>query len=38
MQTPIIDFVDELPRTVNGKIRRVAIRQNDEEKNIDGLV
>ena len=34
----IIDYVDELPRTVNGKIRRVAIRQNDEEKNIDGLV
>ena len=34
----IIDYVDELPRTVNGKIRRVAIRQNDEKKNIDGLV
>lgn len=34
----IIDYVDELPRTVNGKIRRVAIRQNDEQKNIDGLV
>jgi len=34
----IIDYVDELPRTVNGKIRRVAIRQNDENKNIDGLV
>ncbi len=34
----VIDYVDELPRTVNGKIRRVAIRQNDEDKNIDGLV
>ena len=27
----IIDYVDELPKTVNGKIRRVAIRQADEE-------
>ncbi len=26
----IIDYVAELPRTVNGKIRRVAIRENDE--------
>ena len=34
----VIDYVDELPRTVNGKIRRVAIRQQDEDKNIDGLV
>ena len=34
----IIDYVDELPRTVNGKIRRVAIREQDTEKNIDGLV
>lgn len=34
----IIDYVDELPRTVNGKIRRVAIREQDSEKNIDGLV
>lgn len=34
----IIDYVDELPRTVNGKIRRVAIRESDAEKNIDGLV
>ena len=34
----IIDYVDELPRTVNGKIRRVAIREQDEQKNIDGLV
>lgn len=28
----IIDYVDELPRTVNGKIRRVAIRRADEER------
>ena len=34
----IIDYVDELPRTVNGKIRRIAIREQDENKNIDGLV
>ena len=33
----IIDYVDELPRTVNGKIRRVAIREADDAKNIDGL-
>jgi len=25
----VIDFVDELPKTVNGKIRRAAIRMND---------
>ena len=34
----IVEYVDELPRTVNGKIRRVAIRETDEKKNIDGLV
>ena len=42
----IIDYVDELPKTVNGKIRRVAIRRHDEEvahmaeepDKIDGLV
>ena len=34
----IIDYVDELPRTVNGKIRRVAIREEDNAKNVDGLV
>ena len=28
----IIDYVDELPKTVNGKIRRVAIRKEDEAK------
>lgn len=27
----IISYVDELPKTVNGKIRRVAIRKADEE-------
>ena len=27
----IIDYVAELPKTVNGKIRRVAIRKRDEE-------
>lgn len=33
----IIDYVDELPKTVNGKIRRVQIRQADE-KTAEGLV
>ena len=28
----IIEFVDELPKTHSGKIRRVEIRQNDAEK------
>ncbi len=28
----VIDFVDELPKTVNGKIRRVAIRDNDNKQ------
>lgn len=28
----VVEFVDELPKTVNGKIRRVAIRQNDLSK------
>lgn len=27
----IIDYVTELPKTVNGKVRRVAIRKKDEE-------
>lgn len=27
----IIDYVDKLPKTVNGKIRRVAIRRHDEQ-------
>lgn len=28
----IIEFVDELPKTISGKIRRVEIRQRDEQK------
>lgn len=28
----VVEFVDELPKTVNGKIRRVEIRQNDQGK------
>lgn len=34
----IIEYVDELPRTVNGKIRRVAIREKDEAVVTEGLV
>lgn len=29
----IVEFVEELPKTVSGKIRRVEIRQNDIKKN-----
>ena len=28
----IVEFVDELPKTVSGKIRRVEIRENDHKK------
>ena len=28
----VVEFVDELPKTVNGKIRRVEIRENDQGK------
>lgn len=28
----MIEFVDELPKTISGKIRRVEIRKNDEKK------
>jgi acetyl-CoA synthetase len=28
----IIEFVNELPKTISGKIRRVQIRENDEDK------
>ena len=28
----IVEFVDELPKTISGKIRRVEIRQNDSNK------
>ncbi len=35
----IIEYVDELPRTVNGKIRRVAIREADKQADVvEGLV
>jgi acetyl-CoA synthetase len=27
----VIEFVDELPKTISGKIRRVEIRQNDKK-------
>ena len=27
----VIEFVDELPKTISGKIRRVEIRQNDQK-------
>ena len=28
----IVEFVDELPKTISGKIRRAQIRQEDSEK------
>ena len=28
----IIEFVDELPKTISGKIRRVEIREQDKNK------
>ena len=28
----IIEFVDELPKTISGKIRRKAIRADDENR------
>lgn len=28
----IVEFVDELPKTISGKIRRVEIRENDQNK------
>lgn len=37
----IIEYVEELPRTVNGKVRRVAIREADENAPVEiaeGLV
>ena len=33
----IIEFVDELPKTISGKIRRVEIRQNDASKPENGI-
>ena len=29
----IVEFVDELPKTISGKIKRGEIRKNDSEKN-----
>lgn len=29
----IVEFVDELPKTISGKIRRVQIRNEDNKKN-----
>ena len=35
----IVEYVDALPKTVNGKIRRAAIRETDEAANTpEGLV
>ena len=34
----IVDYVDELPKTVNGKIRRTVIREHDMRKDADGLI
>ena len=28
----VVEFVDELPKTISGKIRRVAIRDKNEKK------
>ena len=28
----IVEFVDELPKTISGKIRRVEIRENDNKQ------
>ena len=28
----IVEFVDELPKTISGKIRRVALREKDNQK------
>ena len=28
----IVEFVEELPKTISGKVRRVEIRKNDLEK------
>ncbi len=28
----VIEFVDELPKTISGKIRRVEIRDKDKQK------
>ena len=28
----VVEFVDELPKTVSGKIRRVELRENEQAK------
>jgi acetyl-CoA synthetase len=28
----VVEFVDELPKTISGKIRRVEIRRNDSKQ------
>ena len=28
----VVEFVNELPKTISGKIRRVEIRENDSKK------
>ena len=30
----VVEFVDELPKTISGKIRRVEIRATDNERNL----
>ena len=33
----IYEFVDELPKTISGKIRRVEIREKDKGKDIEKI-
>ena len=30
----VVEFVDELPKTISGKIRRIEIREKDEEEHL----
>lgn len=32
----LVEFVEEMPKTISGKIRRVEIREQDEKKNTKG--
>ena len=34
----IIEFVEELPKTISGKIRRVELRETEEKKKQDQAV
>jgi len=34
----IIEFVEALPKTISGKIRRVELRETEEKKKGDGAV